>query len=166
MFSVLLLVQPELSVICNLEFCAGKIKLLTQYRLEDEFVDVYRNPLCGKCLPAVLVFQRADDVPIVAMVLNRTEGRKRIVGLEDARSRCKEGEGGSSRIHLPARYLNNFFQQRKVALGVFADIERMSLEKGSPCHFCTPKGFVDIAAHRFLGLRISGRLIIVGCWWL
>ena len=41
--------------------------------------------MCSKRLPAVLLFQRADDMPIVATILDRTEGRKRIVGLEDTK---------------------------------------------------------------------------------
>lgn len=104
-------------------------------------------------------------MPIVAMVLNRTERWKGIMGLEDTNSQYKKGGDESSSIHPPPRCFDNFFQQRKIILGLLADIERMPLEKGPACHFCASKGFVDLASNRFLELRISCELIIVGCWW-
>jgi len=67
------------------EFRARGIELLTQYRMVDEFVGVYWNPLCGKRLPAVLGIWAADDVPIVATILNSTEGWKNMLGLEDTK---------------------------------------------------------------------------------
>ena len=144
-----------------MEFGASGIKLLTQYRLDDELVEIDRNALCGERLPAVLVFQTANDVPVVGMVLDRAEGWKGIVGLEDIKDQYKGSNDESLSIHLPACCLDHFFQQWEVELGLFADIERMSLEEGPPCHFCTPKGFIVV---NVLKLQIVCEQIFVGCW--
>ena len=76
----------------------------------------------------------------------------------------KGGGYESTSIHLPACCLDNFFQQREVELSLLADIERMPLEEGPPCDFCTPEGFIDIAANRFPEFQILCEPIVVGCW--
>jgi hypothetical protein len=147
-----------------LEFGACGIKPLTQYGLDDELVNVYWNPLCGKRPPPVLVVWAADNMPIVTVVFNRAEGWKRIVGLEHTRGQYKRGNGESPSAHLPACCLDHFFKQREVEFGVPADIERMTLEEGPPRHFCTPNGFIDVAANRFLELQILCEQVVFGRW--
>jgi hypothetical protein len=149
-----------------LEFGACGFKPLAQYRFDDELVDVYRNPLRRKRLPAVLVFRTTYNVPIVAMVFNRTEGWKSIIGLQDTKGQYKGGiDDESLSIHLPACCLDHLFQQLEVELGLLADVERMSHEESSPRHFCTPERFADVEANRSLELWILREQIVVDFWW-